>query len=57
MPKPALVIALLAIPVLLIIAGYYFQKDILYSIGYVVLIFYVLLAIRAKLSTGKKNNP
>jgi hypothetical protein len=50
MKKPIIVIALLLVPALLIACGFYFEKNILSSIGYVVLIFYFIMAIRGKFS-------
>jgi hypothetical protein len=55
MRKPALVILLLIIPLLLIIAGSYFAIDMLISIGCILLIFYVIIAIRERFSAGKEN--
>ena len=46
---------LLLVPALLIGCGFYFKNEILSSVGYVVLIFYVIMAIRGKFSTGQKN--
>lgn len=56
MKKPITIVALLLVPALLIIAGFYFKKDILSSIGYVIVIFYIIMAIRGKFSTGQKEN-
>lgn len=56
MPKPIIIIILLLIPALCILAGWYFTIDLLMSIGYVILIFYVIMAIRANFASGKKNN-
>jgi len=56
MKKPITIVALLLVPALLIISGFYFKKDILSSIGYVILIFYIIMAIRGKFSTGQKEN-
>jgi len=50
MRKPLLVIGLLIIPVLLIFAGFYFESTTITSIGCVVLIFYVIMALRGKFS-------
>jgi ABC-type multidrug transport system permease subunit len=55
MKKPIIIVALLLVPVLLILSGFYFEKEILSSIGYVVLIFYVVMAIRGRFNTGEKN--
>jgi tellurite resistance protein TehA-like permease len=55
MNKPVIISALLLLPALLIISGFYFNKEILYSIGFVVLIFFIIMAIRGKFgSTNKK---
>jgi len=53
MRKPV-VILLLVIPLLLILAGSYFAMDLLISIGCILLIFYLILAIRRRLA-GKEN--
>lgn len=55
MKKPIFVIALLLVPALLILSGFYFEKEILSSVGYVVLIFYIIMAIRGRFSSEKKN--
>lgn len=52
MKKRYLAILLLLIPVLLIIAGFYFTIDILSSIGYVFLIFYIIMAVRGSFKSG-----
>jgi len=56
MTKPITMIALLLIPAVLIGLGFYLEKDILSSIGYVILIFYFIMAIRGKFSTREKEN-
>ena len=53
MNKPIVIVLLLLVPVLLILSGFYFKNEILASIGYVVLIFYIIMAIRGKFSTRK----
>jgi len=55
MKRPIIVIALLLVPALLILSGFYFEKEILSSVGYVVLIFYIIMAIRGRFSREKKN--
>lgn len=55
MKKPIIIIALLFVPALLILSGFYFEKEILSSIGYVVLIFYIIMAIRGRFSSENKN--
>jgi len=55
MKRPLVIVLLLLVPGLLILSGFYFKKDILSSIGYVILIFYVIVAIRGRFSTGEKN--
>lgn len=47
--------ALLLVPALLIGCGFYLKNEILSSIGYIVLIFYFIMAVRGKFSTGQKN--
>jgi len=56
MKKPVIMIALLLIPALLIALGFYLKKDVLSSIGYVILIFYFIMAIRGKFSKAEKEN-
>ncbi len=56
MTKPITMIALLLIPAVLIGLGFYLEKDILSSIGYVILIFYFIMAIRGKFRTREKEN-
>lgn len=56
MKRPFAALALLLVPALLILSGFYFKKEILSSIGYVVLIFYIIMAIRGKFSTRQKEN-
>jgi hypothetical protein len=55
MKKPVVITALLIIPALLILSGFYFEQELLSSIGYVVLIFYVIMAIRGKFNNENKN--
>jgi len=55
MNKPLIVGALILIPALLIVAGFYYGSEILSSIGFVILIFYIVMAIRGKFSDGKKD--
>jgi hypothetical protein len=55
MKKTLIVIALLLAPALLITLGFYFKEEILSSVGYVILIFYIIMAIRGKFRTGEKN--
>ena len=57
MKKAALIIGLLAIPVLLIAAGFYFNASTISSIGYVIFIFYVIMALRGKFTSREKSNP
>jgi hypothetical protein len=56
MTKPITMIALLLIPAILIALGFYLEKEILSSIGYVILIFYFIMAIRGKFSPREKQN-
>jgi len=56
MKKPLSMVALLLIPAILIGLGFYLKKDILSSVGYVILIFYFIMVIRGKFSTGEKEN-
>jgi len=56
MKKPVIMIALLLIPAVLIALGSYLKKDVLSSIGYVILIFYFIMAIRGKFSKAEKEN-
>lgn len=51
-----LAIALLLIPVLLIISGFYFKNDVLSSIGYVFLIFYIIMAVRGRFKSNVNNS-
>jgi hypothetical protein len=53
MKRPVLIIGLILIPVLLIAAGYYYNIEMLSSAGYVILIFYVIMAFRVKFSVKK----
>lgn len=53
MKKPALMILLALVPVLLIASGYYFKIDTLSSLGFVILIFYVIMAVRVRFSVKK----
>jgi uncharacterized protein YxeA len=55
MKKIIIVIVLLLVPALLIASGFYFENEILSSIGYVVLIFYIIMAVRGRFSDQKKN--
>lgn len=55
MKKISIIVVLLLIPALLIISGFYFEKEILSSVGYVILIFYIIMAIRAKFSNSEKD--
>ena len=55
MKKPVVVVSLLLIPAVLIILGFYFGREILSSIGYVVLIFYIIMAVRGRFSDRDKN--
>ncbi|MGZ3854245.1 MAG: hypothetical protein ACXVBX_15725 [Flavisolibacter sp.] len=54
MKKPLIIVALLLVPALLIASGFYFEKEILSSIGYVLLIFYIVMAVRGRFSGEKK---
>jgi len=54
MKKPLIIVALLLIPALLIISGFYFEMEILSSIGYVLLIFYIVMAVRGRFSSSEK---
>jgi hypothetical protein len=56
MKKPVIMIALLLIPAVLIALGFYLKNEILSSIGYVILIFYFIMAIRGKFSKTEKEN-
>jgi hypothetical protein len=53
MKKPFVIVLLLLIPVLLVAAGFYLDMDILYSVGAVVLIFYVIMTVIEKFRSGK----
>jgi hypothetical protein len=55
MKKTFIIIALLLIPALLIACGFHFEEEILSSIGYVILIFYIIMAIRGRFSNSEKN--
>jgi hypothetical protein len=55
MKKLLVIVALLLAPVLLIASGFYFGKEILSSIGYVILIFYIIMVIRGRFSNNAKN--
>jgi membrane-bound ClpP family serine protease len=48
MKKPITILLLLLVPALLIVAGFYSQKDIFYSLGAVVLIFYIIMTMVEK---------
>jgi uncharacterized membrane protein len=54
MKKPIIIILLLLIPALLIVTGFYKQKDIFYSLGAVVLIFYIIMTVIEKFRSGKE---
>jgi hypothetical protein len=56
MKKPLILIGMLLIPGILIALGFYLKMDILASVGYVILIFYFIMAIRRKFGTGEKEN-
>jgi len=56
MRKPFLVIGLLIVPVVLILAGLYLESSTVTSIGCVVLIFYIIMAVRGKFSDQKKES-
>jgi hypothetical protein len=56
MYKPVVVIFLLLIPALFIASGFYFEKETLSSLGYVILIFYIIMIIRGKFGKGQKPN-
>jgi hypothetical protein len=53
MRKSFVITLLLLVPLLLIGSGFYFEKDMLASIGYVILIFYIIMAVRGRFTTGK----
>jgi hypothetical protein len=55
MKKPLVHIALLLLSALLIAAGFYFGKEVLSSVGCVVLIFFIIMAVRGKFSSEEKN--
>jgi len=54
MKKP-ITLLLLLIPALLIVFGFYFKNDIFYSLGAVVLIFYIIMTLIEKFRSGKEN--
>jgi hypothetical protein len=56
MKKPLAIAGLLLVPAFLIISGFYFKKETLSSVGYVILIFYIIMIIRGKFSPGQKEN-
>ena len=55
MKKPAITLLLLLIPALLIIFGFYLKNDIFYSLGAVVLIFYIIMTLIEKFRGDKKS--
>lgn len=59
MKKPILILALLIVPAFLILSGFYFEKkvfkEVFTSIGCVLLIFYIIMALRGKFSNTEKN--
>jgi len=54
--KTVLIIALVLVPGLLIALGFYFKKETLSSIGYVILIFFIIMAVRGKFRSDQKEN-
>ena len=56
MRKPFLVVGLLIVPIALILAGLYFNSATLTSLGCIVLIFYIIMAVRGKFSDQKKES-
>jgi hypothetical protein len=56
MRKPIILIGMLLIPGILIALGFYLKMDILSSVGYVILIFYFIMAIRGKFGKAEKEN-
>lgn len=56
MRKPFFVIGLLIVPVVFILAGLYLESSLITSIGCIVLIFYIIMAVRGKFSDQKKES-
>lgn len=54
MKKSLMILLLLLVPIGLIIFGFYFEKDLLTSAGSIILIFYIIMAVRGKFTTGKQ---
>jgi hypothetical protein len=56
MKRLILTLALLLVPALLIVSGFYFEKDVLTSLGCIIFIFCIIMLIRGKFSIGQKEN-
>ncbi|MBO9683548.1 MAG: hypothetical protein J7502_12915 [Flavisolibacter sp.] len=54
MKKPIATILLLLVPAVLIVTGFYYEKDIFYSLGAVVLIFYIIMTVIERFRSGKE---
>ena len=55
MKRPAITLLLLLIPALLIIFGFYLKNDVFYSLGAVVLIFYIIMTLIEKFRGDKRS--
>lgn len=54
MRKSLSIVLLLLVPALLVISGFYFDNDLLTSIGCILILFYIIMALRGKFSAGDK---
>lgn len=54
MKKPVTILLLLLVPAVLIVFGFYLKEDIFYSLGAVVLIFYIVMTVIEKFRSGKE---
>jgi hypothetical protein len=57
MKKSLVIFILFLIPVVMILCGFYLKMQNLISIGYVIMIFYIIMAIRTNFVTGERNKP
>lgn len=57
MKKPLAIIGLLLVPIALVLAGLYYNQDILLSIGCILFIFFIIMAIRGKFTDQRKKDP
>jgi hypothetical protein len=56
MQKPVWIGLLLLIPLALIVAGWYFKQEVLKSIGYVFVIFYLIMIIKERFKQRKNRS-